>query len=316
MKAQFNTKFQTIGLGSAAMCNGIEFAPFAHGHDYSDIWYFSSYGPNSYNSDPSNRNPLCCVYDGKFTIVKYEPGVNKKSTYQISAWQPSKQEELRNELSVYNQHKVGDVQLLAVNDFYTYLTAYRGYSIVDGNIDINASSFDGYVIPNGKEFICPSNKFYSACAAYSANKSRTATRFTVPNLTNTFFKCDPGLPTSQMTPLANVAGTVALPAHNHNGKMMSDGQTTTFTLKNLSFEVRGTNVGAQYQNAIHYSPGGTSGKNTSVDDYVNGVYPQIQTINLTCNASEVTCHDSGDNEEAYPDYVNIQMLLYIGKQDE
>ena len=70
------SKFNSIGAGSAAKCDATVFAPFAHGHDYSDMWYFPSYGPNSKNSIAENRNPLCCMYDGKFKIVKYLPGVN------------------------------------------------------------------------------------------------------------------------------------------------------------------------------------------------------------------------------------------------
>jgi len=64
-------------------------------------------------------------------------------------------------LSAYNPHKVGDLQFLALGQsFQTYLTAYRGYTLKEfnngtlTNIDINHSSFDGYVIPNGTTFSC------------------------------------------------------------------------------------------------------------------------------------------------------------------
>lgn len=142
-------KFNSIGTGSASRCDATEFAPFAHAHDYSDIWYFPSYGPDSQNSDAANRNPLCCTYDGKFKIVKYLPGLNKKQIYEISAWQPPVRNKLYDETTLYTQYKVGDLQLIASRDFSTYLTSYRHYTMSNNNIDITKFSFDGFVIPNG-----------------------------------------------------------------------------------------------------------------------------------------------------------------------
>ena len=73
-KKQFLEKFKTIDLKSAAFCDAGQFAQFAHGHDYSDFYYFSSYGPNSFNDVLSCRNPSNCIYDGTFNVVKYLPG--------------------------------------------------------------------------------------------------------------------------------------------------------------------------------------------------------------------------------------------------
>ena len=57
---------------------------------------------------------------------------------------------VKNELTMYKQYKIGDIQFLAVKDFFHYLSAYRGYKITNGNIDINNKTFDGFVIPNGQ----------------------------------------------------------------------------------------------------------------------------------------------------------------------
>lgn len=73
-KKQFLEKFKTIDLKSASFCDTAQFAPFAHGHDYTDLYYFSSYGPNSFNDVLSCRDARNCIYDGKFNITKYLPG--------------------------------------------------------------------------------------------------------------------------------------------------------------------------------------------------------------------------------------------------
>lgn len=318
-KTNFLSKFNSIGVGSASKCDAITFAPFAHGHDYSDMWYFSSYGPNSKNSIAANRNPLCCMYDGKFKIVKHLPGLNQKQTYEISAWQPPVKNELCDETVLYAQYKVGDLQLIASKNFNNYLTSYRNYRLVDNNIDITHSSFDGFVIPNGQTFRCSASQFREACQMYAGNPN--AMSFTVPNLSNTFFKCDPGLPEYQMKALDTINFHNAMPSHDHNDRLIANANSFSFQINNMQFELRGSNyTGDQYQNCVHHGKPGSTEKSAS--SYVkerdaNGVptydvYPAIQTINLTCNIKDIECLEYGQNKESYPDYTSIQALLYIG----
>ena len=41
----FNNISTTIGLGTMAFKESVEYAKFAHPHSYSDFWFFPSYGP-------------------------------------------------------------------------------------------------------------------------------------------------------------------------------------------------------------------------------------------------------------------------------
>ncbi len=79
------------------------------------------------------------------------------------------------------------------------MTKCRGYSIVDvggvKNIDINSSSFDGYVIPNGATYKCAANDFKDACRLYAPSHSENSTTFTVPDLAG-FFKGNPAKQTT------------------------------------------------------------------------------------------------------------------------
>lgn len=45
--AFFNVLNSDLGLGTAASCDSMDFAKFAHGHEYSDFWFFPTYGPSS-----------------------------------------------------------------------------------------------------------------------------------------------------------------------------------------------------------------------------------------------------------------------------
>lgn len=322
-KSQFQSKFKDIGVKSAAYCNAAQFSPFAHGHDYSDIWYFPSYGPDSQNIDKDNGTQI-----GKFNVITYGPGIDNSTITSIDAWQPQFQHQLINEISAYNKncmHKVGDLQLLAVKNFYTYLTSYRKYNIINSNIDINPSNdyvFDGFVIPNGQTFSCAYDKFKSACKMYSSSHNENATSFTVPDLTNTFFKCDPGLPASQMQPLAKVASTNGLPAHTHGSKAMSSNPSQTLELPPIQFTVRGTHNAhgtsrIQFKNSVHYSTPGM--KASLATSFVNSdqVSPRLMDFSLTCDMGAApSCSSTGDSGEVYPSHAYVQLLLYIGMPDD
>lgn len=317
-KEHFLNRFNQIGIGSAARCNASQFAPFAHGHDYTDLWYFPSYGPSSFNVEEKNKSKLCCVCDGYFSIMKYGPGVDNElsSPYTLSVWQPPGNPEIKNELTAYRRYKVGDLQCLAVNNFYQYLTEYRGYEIVDGNINVTADTFDGFVVPNGQTIRCAASQFKSACKMYAEGNNPNATSFTLPNLTDTFFKCDPGLPASEMTPLSSVPYNNAVLAHNHNDILISNAKSVNINLKNVQFHVRTTQTGSQFQNSVHGANGNSKKVNSTSDYKGKDVYPSITKVNLSCNVKDITCAEAGEDAESYPDYIGIQMLLYIGKIDE
>lgn len=318
-KTQFISKFNTIDVKSAAFCDASLFAPFAHGHDYTDFWYFPSYGPDSFNSNPDNVNPLCCVYDGKFTIVKYLPGVNERSINVISAYQPPATESLVNEAQTYADmhgiYKPGDLQFLAVKNFKDYLVKCRGYQLNGtGNIDINSQSFDGFVIPNGQRYVCATNKFKTACKLYSSSQSENAIEFTVPDLHNMFVKCDPGLPTSQMSPLQHIEHHNALIAHDHGGAFAANVNNIELELNNVIFEIYGADVGKQYKDTAHAGVGKLY-DHPAYDEYKKAK-PRIKEINIKCSVNAAECIVAGNDDESYPDYKDIQALLYIGMPDE
>jgi len=50
-KSVFDNLSVAASLGSMAFKDSSEYSPFAHGHNYSDIWFFPSYGPQSNNPD-------------------------------------------------------------------------------------------------------------------------------------------------------------------------------------------------------------------------------------------------------------------------
>lgn len=342
-KKFFFTEFNRIGIGTAASCDSMQFAKFAHGHDYTDFWFFPTYGPSSQNpidyykhpekSDPDGNH---IVHDGNFVITKYGPGYGMSATYTMPVYQPPAVSRIDSELSVYNRYKPGDIQNLAVNDFNTYLTAYRNYSLANyggkQNIDIYDESFDGFVIPNGATMTCNTGDFQDACRLYAVGGLPTATSFTVPNLEDMFFKGDPGLPTSQVRPMSIVPGHTALPQHNHGGRCIQNGDNNSVTvpLNNITFQVRGSGTtGAQFLNCVHAC--GYTGNSMTPLEFNNSqssgssrripasMMPKFTRITIDGAIDGVKCETSGDGEdnvdqEPLPDCIPIQMLLYIGKK--
>lgn len=185
-----------LSIGSAASCDGSEFAPFAHTHDYTDLSFFPSYGKDS----PEPVLPSTDSYTiGYFDTIKYLPGYNEKKTSRISVDVPLRREYFDNQLTSYERHSIGDLLLVNTGKITLYeylreiygaeLTTYNGLS----NVNINKiSATNGFVIPNGTTFTCNSSEFKDACAAFSTDKQSTATSFTVPVI-DSFFKFNPGL---------------------------------------------------------------------------------------------------------------------------
>ena len=240
--------------------------------------------------------------NGVFHVVKYGPGANISAVHEISCWQPPVKEGIVNEVPAFTQHRIGDLQMLAVNDFKTYLTSYRNYQLLDGdaNINIDSPKFDGFVIPNGHTFTCAASKFKSACLKYSSSKSATATSFTVPDLRDTFFKCDPGLPTAQMTPLSHIDSACTLPQHKHTGSLISNKRDFRFSLTNVQFEGRTTHTNnPQYLNSMHGGSKNSASRNVP-SSYENDVGPKLMSIDLTCDANGMTCSYAGEDEEIWP----------------
>ena len=86
----------------------MQFARFAHGHDYSDMWFFPSYGPASHNPSKDDCDPSklsCC---GTFNVVKYFPGVESQAYNELSVWQPTSSSSIE-VMSTYSRYKVGDL---------------------------------------------------------------------------------------------------------------------------------------------------------------------------------------------------------------
>ena len=324
--SNFKHALQEKITSKANSCNAMQFAPFAHGHNYSDVWFFPSY--TSSDDDVS--------YCGSFNIAKYFSGENESATYEISVFQPISvmMYDTTSHASV-NAHNVGDIQFIASKDFYTYLSVYRKYSIQGNNINIADASFDGFVIPNGTTFNCQANEFQDACKAYSSNHDPFATSFTVPDLNNMFFKCDPGLPASQMTPLSVVSYHNAILNHTHN--IIQNGSEMSIKLANLtpimkkSFKIQTGTINAYYnanyaniemknrlsnhiENYFYPGYGRLATKQMANRTLSAQIQPKIEKITLNCNVSEFKCQATGEDSESYPTYVGIQALLYIGKK--
>lgn len=115
-----------------------------------------------------------------------------------------------------------------------------------------------------------------------------------------------------MRALENVEFHNAMPAHDHNDKLIKNASSFEFELNNVQFEVRGSDyVKTQYQNCVHHGvKSSKEGKNIAVNQYVKesgiyDVYPAVETMNLTCNIKDIECTEYGEDKESYPDYTCI-----------
>ena len=189
----FDEMTKLLNIGSIASCDQSEYAKFAHYHDYTDLWFFPSYGPNAAKSVEPIES---CYMTGKFNITKYYPGYDKKSHNTISVYIPNGNDTLDNQLTSYSSYSIGDIKLIDTGKMplSTYLSVVYGAKLTPDNlnVDIHSDKFDGFVVPNGFTFECSQSEFKDACKYFSANKQNTATSFTVPVL-NSFFKLNPGL---------------------------------------------------------------------------------------------------------------------------
>jgi len=80
--------------------------------------------------------------------------------------------------------KIGELQFVS-----TFSDSIPGMSLAGNTWTLtDESQFDGWIYPDGKTVKCTGSQLQSACLEYAGNSS--ATTFTLPNLTNAFFKGD------------------------------------------------------------------------------------------------------------------------------
>ena len=296
---------QVMQLGTMSQHDLEEYSKFAHGHDYTDFYFFPSYGPQSNNSEYKDASK-CQVY-GRFDITKYLPGEDAKHTYSISACGPEFVEHINN--GVYQSRRVGDIQLLAIDcTFEKYLTDCRKYQLIESNgrknVDINHASFDGYVIPNGMTYTCAADQFKDACRAYSSSHSENATSFTVPDLAG-FFKGNPATQTSnamQRIPFQN-----GLAEHNHlnGGKQIQNDYTGDDVLRFSIDPFYQWTSATGWELCPGFVHGGT-GRAASPTQFT------LKRLSFDANISVIDVALAGNDEESYPTYNDVPVMVYIG----
>lgn len=295
-----------IGLSSAAFCDASQFAKFAHGHNYTDFWFFPSYGPDSKNTGYPEES---CTYCGKFTVRKYIPGEtrdeNPKHYYDkdIKVYTPPPQFKVVNPFEGMRKN-AGELAFFIPKDAREYITQVLGQKIKDGNIDIDDENFNGYVLPNGHTFYCQSDEFLEACKLYSANHDPNATSFTVPDFSNMFFKCSPELVDYDV----KHPGQTALPAHTHemtsSGDMITNSNITTG-----GFSVIPTRTGKQYNNSLH------SGAVKTNKGIVGNIPIKITGTQFNpLHISRVQIEEVEAGSSSIPDYADLLVMIYIGKK--
>ena len=206
-------------FGTAAFCEASQFAKFAHGHDYSDFDFFSSYDPRSEDVEKI----------GDFKIMKYTPGEDRHISSTVTMYQSLAFDyDIDDEAKKYinSVKSAGDILLLSFNNptctFKDYLMACRNVSaFTSTNIDISDTNFDGYVLPNGDTFTCGADEFKDACKAFAGDPY--ATSFTVPDLHQQFVKLSDKPSDVTFQP---VEGHTAMPSHRHAlTPIYTDGKT-------------------------------------------------------------------------------------------
>ena len=300
-------------LSSMAYKDKNDYAPAAHGHNFTDFWFYPSYGPDSNNEQ--YKDPASCNVYGRFDIVKYGPDTEKTMT-SISVCSPQISADIDSLLR--NPVKVGDLQMLAIDcTFEHYLTAYRGYKLkkyADGisNVIINSDTFDGYVIPNGTTFACKNNEFKEACTLYGSGP--TAQSFTVPCLSS-FFKSFnnrilvEGCRTEDI-PLHYVKYHNALLSHTHTLETSLKDRELTCNLKDFIMPTsdpprkKPYNIQANTK-FLHGGHGEKSG---------NSINVKLTSAKMDGAVTSVAVSSSGKDEESYPKNVVIPVLLYIGSR--
>lgn len=306
-----------LKFGTMASQDKENFSYFAHGHDYSDVRFFPSYGKDSENPNyPDNSN---CVKIGEFKTVVYGHA-DTLSSKTVDVCVPYMPSGLQNDLSSWRPWKVGDIQSICVENLRTYLTSVRGYEIKrypDGteNIDIEAAGFDGYVIPNGTMFTCRPDEFQTACRMWSSTKQSNSTSFRVPSL-NGFVRandnCDFRLDVNEMSAVQHMS---ALAEHDH-GNFLVDGITELsieippFRQGFTSFSSTTTDHGTVHaSNSTEYVPKNPNNVPILSIEFIR--IDDIETLGYNC-----TYEGTDVVGETSPAFNYVPALIYIGRAFE
>ena len=292
-----------LDLGTMASEDKEKYAKFAHGHDYTDFWFFPSYGPDSKNAE--YKDPAKCQIFGRFDIVKYLPNVDRKRETSISVCAPAFQTSYVDETTSYDAKMVGEIQPLAIfSEFSSYLTGYRNYQLINvngiTNVDIYGSGFDGYVIPNGATYNCNANDFKDACAKYAGNPY--ATSFKVPTLTS-FIKGNAGSQLNNAMEWHTYHN--AMPNHTHSINVKYESSIPlNMNLQNF-YQYSADNSGDHCDMFVH----GGAGKKASKE-----VHLDLTNIKIDAQLVNMKCANAGEDLESYPSHYKIPVLMYIGRK--
>lgn len=292
-----------LNAKSMSYCDADDYAKFTHGHDYSDFFFFPTYGPQSRNPDYMTMESCYCI--GKFDIRTYDQGYYNYTDHEMSVCIPKDLTDL-SEIEKFNEErKIGELKFLGIQNFNTYITEVlkqkiKTYPDGTSNIDIDDNNFLGYVVPNGTQFTCDSDEFKDACEAYGNNK--TATSFTVPNFSN-FLRANNNT-NSSIDPdeigLVNFHNEPS--SHTHTiGQQTSESK---YELTGITVDYKSTPSPGKYPSRIH------------TDYSINsaGYFKAISCVIDGKFSGTTTETDESLDIETHPSYINIPTLIYIGKK--
>lgn len=305
-----------LGLGTISAEDPVEYAKFDHGHPYTDFWYFSSYGPQS--EDPSYRI-------GTFNVDTYGPGQNVSTHTNIPAYAPKYKQVFEDQTQQYTPYGLG--QIIFINSgkkiFQTYLHDMWNLDIVDysgiKNIDINSSNIPNgtecFAIPNGATLTCNPNEFKDACRMFAGNEN--ATSFTVPDI-DMFLKCT----LSQNDSFKKQQYKNVLIGHNHSDESGSSSYEYTkdkpFKFNAGKFWVRTSDTQPTVYKSgyMHWGGAYLDSANKRQADPKPKSHPvlTIKKLDINIDIKRATIAYAGKDEESYPDYFDLQALMYIGRK--
>ena len=200
----------------------------------------------------------------------------------------------------YAQPDIGEVRFLARNSC----------SASNANGLVYDAEHTGYwAYPRGQTIACSTNQFQDACKMYgNQSKNGQDTSFTIPCLSN-FIKFNPCTQAANAMQKFDYQVGIAQHTHPIDNTFGSDigSQRIILTSEFLCKPNAGYKDG---KHAIH------SNGNASLTN--NYVYPALSidtncTYNLKAAAS-ITRDAGTNNEEAYPTYNDLPVLIYIGRE--
>lgn len=311
-KNVFDRLTARLNLKSAAFLGKDDLSLFAHGHNFSDVDFFPSYGPQSDNGVYNLVES--CDFLGNIDIKKFGFGESSISN-SISVYIKKYTETIRDEAAKYKRFEVGQLEFFGAQNMRTYLTNILGQSIISyngrENIDIFSENFRGFVVPNNTTFTCARNEFREACRIFAGNPD--ATSFTVPRLDGFFRANNNTDSTLDNNEIQSVGFFNALADHGHSMPNTTAGgaQTVTVKLPNLLI-----------QSAADQSATNNVFESHNVSTSVCNCWVPIKITNLTITSTSINNLQCGNaigatvDQEAYPPYIEIPALIYIGERFE